>query len=302
VLMRGAGDDASVIFDEFHTWVNASSMLAKCLVGRLAIPRPILDDQWPVDDTWTHCVMSERSSVKDSPTCWRVSLAHKEGKPLPPAGDPRSHLFLPYHIKIKISIGTGSKRKVIERPYTPLTHPVDLANCGISGDAETKDHRLHLVVKVYQDGLMSRLLSDKFQEGARVDVQLRPSRLVFPSVGVVRDVGRIPALHLDGVKEIGMIAAGTGIAPMLQVSVISKLTKNDVCQQPKKNLSKRLWRRSGAVAVASLTIAMSLRVENLCRELHDKSLLNNILTVSCCIDMFWLWICAGDTSCLQPCK
>jgi hypothetical protein len=238
VLMRGAGDDASALFDEFHKWVNASGMLAKCLVGRLAPPQ-VLDENddsnlkhpWPVDDAWTHCVMSDRVRLKDSPTCWRVSLAHKDGVPLLPTQSQHSHVALPYHVKIRISIGAGTKRKVIERPYTPLTHPADLIHCGVDSDAAAatagEDGRLHLIVKVYQDGLMSRLLTDKFEEGVRVDVQLRPSRLEFPSAGVVRDTGRTPALQLKGVKEVGMIAAGTGIAPMLQVSRVSLSWKGD---------------------------------------------------------------------------
>lgn len=35
-LMRYAGDDGTVAFDEVHPWVNAEGMLAACCVGRLA--------------------------------------------------------------------------------------------------------------------------------------------------------------------------------------------------------------------------------------------------------------------------
>lgn len=34
-LMRGAGQDATKLFDEFHTWVNIDQLLAKCLIGPL---------------------------------------------------------------------------------------------------------------------------------------------------------------------------------------------------------------------------------------------------------------------------
>ncbi len=33
--MKGAGIDATALFQEIHSWVNFSSMLEKCLVGRL---------------------------------------------------------------------------------------------------------------------------------------------------------------------------------------------------------------------------------------------------------------------------
>ncbi|KAL4233441.1 Cytochrome b5 reductase 4 [Mactra antiquata] len=41
-LMRGAGKDATALFDEIHKWVNAESMLEKCLVGKLQMDTPIL--------------------------------------------------------------------------------------------------------------------------------------------------------------------------------------------------------------------------------------------------------------------
>ncbi|XP_045197799.2 cytochrome b5 reductase 4-like isoform X2 [Mercenaria mercenaria] len=41
-LMRGAGKDATALFDEIHKWVNAESMLEKCLVGKLKVENPML--------------------------------------------------------------------------------------------------------------------------------------------------------------------------------------------------------------------------------------------------------------------
>lgn len=38
-LMRGAGGDATALFNEVHRWVNYSSMLSRCLVGPLVQPR-----------------------------------------------------------------------------------------------------------------------------------------------------------------------------------------------------------------------------------------------------------------------
>lgn len=38
-LLRGAGIDATSLFNEVHRWVNYSSMLSKCLVGPLVQPR-----------------------------------------------------------------------------------------------------------------------------------------------------------------------------------------------------------------------------------------------------------------------
>eukprot|EP01147_Barroeca_monosierra_P002274 gene2274-5271_t len=35
-LMKGAGRDATKLFDKFHPWINAAGMLDNCCVGRLA--------------------------------------------------------------------------------------------------------------------------------------------------------------------------------------------------------------------------------------------------------------------------
>ncbi|XP_047521505.1 cytochrome b5 reductase 4 isoform X1 [Pieris napi] len=43
-LMRGAGMDATELFDKVHPWVNYDSLLAKCLVGPLSYDRPDADE------------------------------------------------------------------------------------------------------------------------------------------------------------------------------------------------------------------------------------------------------------------
>lgn len=43
-LLKGAGVDATQLFDKVHPWVNYDSLLAKCLVGPLSIDRPDSDE------------------------------------------------------------------------------------------------------------------------------------------------------------------------------------------------------------------------------------------------------------------
>lgn len=40
-LMRGAGQDGTLLFDEVHKWVNFESMLEKCYIGKLKIITPV---------------------------------------------------------------------------------------------------------------------------------------------------------------------------------------------------------------------------------------------------------------------
>ena len=35
-IMKGAGLDATTLFNKYHAWVNAEFMLEKCVVGHLA--------------------------------------------------------------------------------------------------------------------------------------------------------------------------------------------------------------------------------------------------------------------------
>nr|XP_034834355.1 cytochrome b5 reductase 4 isoform X2 [Maniola hyperantus] len=47
-LMRGAGIDATELFDKIHPWVNYDSLLAKCLVGPLRFDRPDAEELFDI--------------------------------------------------------------------------------------------------------------------------------------------------------------------------------------------------------------------------------------------------------------
>nr|XP_032518662.1 cytochrome b5 reductase 4 isoform X1 [Danaus plexippus plexippus] len=47
-LMRGAGIDATELFDKVHPWVNYDSLLAKCLVGPLRTDRPDAEELFDI--------------------------------------------------------------------------------------------------------------------------------------------------------------------------------------------------------------------------------------------------------------
>ncbi|CAG9788715.1 unnamed protein product [Diatraea saccharalis] len=56
-LMKGAGIDATQLFDKVHPWVNYDSLLAKCLVGPLRFDLP---DPEELFDTSSHSLKSDR--------------------------------------------------------------------------------------------------------------------------------------------------------------------------------------------------------------------------------------------------
>merc|ERR1712086_624678 len=85
--------------------------------------------------------------------------------------------------------GVGKDGKVVARPYTPVTR-----------DSTTTGH-LDLVVKNYPDGNVSTYLHSR-QVGDLIKLK-----------GCFTKTKLVPNKH----KEIGMIAGGSGITPMLQV-------------------------------------------------------------------------------------
>lgn len=50
--MRGAGRDATEIFDKIHPWINYDSLLVKCFVGTLRIHTPISEVFYDANDSF----------------------------------------------------------------------------------------------------------------------------------------------------------------------------------------------------------------------------------------------------------
>lgn len=50
-LMKGAGIDATELFDKIHPWVNYDSLLAKCLVGPLSFDRPDAEELFDISNS-----------------------------------------------------------------------------------------------------------------------------------------------------------------------------------------------------------------------------------------------------------
>lgn len=107
--------------------------------------------------------------------------------------DPQQEAGLPVAscllVKAPIQSPGDEKPKVIIRPYTPTSPP------------DAKGH-LELVIKAYPDGKMSKHLGD-MKVGDTLD--FKGPIMKFP-------------YKRNDLKEIGMVAGGTGITPMLQVA------------------------------------------------------------------------------------
>ena len=61
LLMEGAGKDCTVLFNKYHAWVNAESMLSKCLIGVLMSEEPTIPEGEENDEVDT----TEESDIRE---------------------------------------------------------------------------------------------------------------------------------------------------------------------------------------------------------------------------------------------
>lgn len=101
-LMRGAGIDATALFDEVHRWVNIELMLAKACIGELIVDppttvavsstvtttnsTPISTDSKEGDgktvlslDDWTQCTISAMSNANEAENMLSITISLPTG-------------------------------------------------------------------------------------------------------------------------------------------------------------------------------------------------------------------------------
>ncbi|KAI1301784.1 Cytochrome b5 reductase 4 [Halotydeus destructor] len=205
-LMRGAGIDATNLFNEVHRWVNFESMLNKCLVGKycpsifssvnqkkststLQIPM-LAPPTIPLPKTNLQPVRITRDFVpytlKAKDTLTRDTYLFTFGA----KHEAISKVQTCQHVQIKLKVD----EEVFIRDYTPV--PCDLLT------SETSSQDLSFIIKVYKDGLFTSKL-ESFKIGDDVEIS-EPISIDFDA-----------EKQLERKKVLYMISAGTGITPMI---------------------------------------------------------------------------------------
>ncbi|POM61753.1 Nitrate reductase [Phytophthora palmivora] len=188
-LMLSAGGDCTDLFNEKHPWVNGHSMLEKCYIGQLDPDSvPSTESKFALDKTqWRAFTLAFKQTVSRDTVKFTFELPSNKLLGLEIPGQ---------HLKVRAKINGH----MIERAFTPTSKFSQPAT-------------FDLIVKIYSDGIMSSYL-DKLAVGQSVEMLGPQGVLGYPEAGVVT-VGGHP--KLTNVCHIVMIAAGTGIAPMLQL-------------------------------------------------------------------------------------
>ncbi|GMF09965.1 unnamed protein product [Phytophthora lilii] len=191
-LLLSAGGDCTDLFHEKHPWVNGHSMLEKCYIGQLD-PDSVTasagsDDKFALHKTqWRAFTLAFKQTVSLQTVRLTFELPGNKLLGLDTSGQ---------HLKVRAKINGH----MIERAFTPTSKFSQPAS-------------FDLIVKVYPDGIMSSYL-DKLAVGDSVQMLGPQGVLGYPEAGVVT-VGGQP--KLTNVRHVVMVAAGTGITPMLQL-------------------------------------------------------------------------------------
>lgn len=177
-LLRGAGRSGDELFDEIHSWLNIDGFLAPCKVG-------VLDAGTTPPRTLlaaggrTMKTFIKGELVRSSP------LTHNSKRLQFRLDTPFSY-ELGQHVKLQISVRGG---RLLNRPYTPLQDP-------------ERSTMMDLLIKVYEDGDVTPHLG-RLEVGSAVKFSIAGSPVRF--------------LALRDLKHLGLLAAGTGIAPFVAI-------------------------------------------------------------------------------------
>nr|CCA27295.1 nitrate reductase putative [Albugo laibachii Nc14] len=192
-LMMAAGSDGTALFNDHHAWINGHAMLAKCYIGDLEMALSLDHNDETIDNvalsttTWRPFRLLSKQSVSKTAFKFVFELS----------GSQTLGVCIPgQHLELRVNIAG----RCIERAYTPASR-------------FSQRKSFELIIKLYPDGLMSSYLKS-LPIGSEVEMRGPKGNVLYPSVGLVKREGKIQQRH---VEHLVLVAAGSGITPMLQL-------------------------------------------------------------------------------------
>ncbi|ETV76824.1 hypothetical protein H257_09271 [Aphanomyces astaci] len=226
-LMLSAGGDCTTLFNESHAWVNGHGMLEKCFLGTVeSTPSTVASSA--KDSTVVLSSVEYRSlrllSVRDVSAMTKLfQFELPRGKTL--------GLTLPgQHVKVRVAI----RGTFYERAYTPIS-------------AIHQKHTVDILIKIYPDGIVTSHLA-ALPVGSLVDMLGPQGSFGYSGVGTI---SLSPSVAARPVTDIAMVAAGSGITPML--TLINAVMRGSVFDTTKLTLI--YCNRSPAHVIAKSTLA-----------------------------------------------
>ena len=181
-LERGAGDDCTALFDEFHPWVNVDAMFKKCQVGVLVSSL-----------AWTKATVESSEDLGGH--FFRVRFDFKDEEFLKQLHEAKEKGII-FHVKIRSKMGPN--QRFIERIYTPLV--------GMTFDPKYSEDKLSILIKrsIKKNRLcLSHAICSSAAAELKFDVQFKPCTIKM-------------GWYIDA-NTVGLVCAGSGITPALQI-------------------------------------------------------------------------------------
>lgn len=210
-LSKGVGDDCTDLFNEFHSWINPSGFIGRFRVGRL---KPLknkneIRSSKKLHKLWVPLELFKVQEVSSFTYLFSFVINDK--------GISLSLIWqkiCPFHVLLKTKVNN----KVCVRPLSPLNLASNLPeNLKPYKNLNLNEEHLHLVIKLYDKGHLSKMLSEIKENDQSLTCAFIKSHLSF-NKNILNIEGMRGNNKIQGkFNKICFISAGTGILPVLQV-------------------------------------------------------------------------------------
>jgi cytochrome-b5 reductase len=169
-------------------------------------------------------------TLKDPDAKYSFTLAHKENV----SHDTRLFRFQLPSTKHVLGLPVGQhiyltahiNDELVKRPYTPTT-------------SDDNQGYFDLVIKIYPNGKMTQYL-DKLTIGQTIEVSGPSGNLIYKGNGSFDVRSRKPEPYITRrVRQLGLIAGGTGITPMYQI--LNEILKEQTSIVPGERVDIKIW-------------------------------------------------------------
>ncbi|XP_034834356.1 cytochrome b5 reductase 4 isoform X2 [Maniola hyperantus] len=259
-LMRGAGIDATELFDKIHPWVNYDSLLAKCLVGPLRFDRPDAEELFDI--------------TNPSPKSDRLREPSKAQELVRKSMENLANCITPVRKKITAKSEENVKgsppSKIMQSLIQSSDLPVSISRRAGWGQVETKDK---------SKDLPSPLRFDWIQTSAKLTISIYTGPLVNPggSARITDGVLFIEVATNGWLRTIKLVPEEALKEP-LQLRVYSESGKVEVIAL---KAASKVWKNIGETTYGAAVPISSPRSVN-CRVMHVERVSHDTTLLALC--------------------